>query len=121
MLHVQGLAKTYPDGTKALAGLSFSLSSQVYGLIGASGSGKSTLLRILAGLEAHDAGGSVHLGEELLKGPDKQLVAGIRPYSWCTRTIACTRIPLLRKIFCAPYCPMKRPTGRSVSRAYWDF
>ncbi|MGY6559583.1 MAG: ABC transporter ATP-binding protein [Nitritalea sp.] len=76
MLHVQGLAKTYPDGTKALAGLSFSLSSQVYGLIGASGSGKSTLLRILAGLETHDAGGSVHLGEELLRGPDKQLVAG---------------------------------------------
>ena len=48
MLTITDLTKTYPTGTAALKGVSFSISEpQVVAIIGPSGSGKSTLIRCI--------------------------------------------------------------------------
>src|SRR6056297_3733869 len=53
------VGKTFPDGTEALAGVSFSVSSgEFVTVVGPSGCGKSTLLRLASGLD-HETAGSV--------------------------------------------------------------
>src|SRR5215831_4060990 len=67
-LHVEGLTKIFPDGSRALDGVSFvAHAGRVLTLLGPSGCGKSTLLRIVAGLE-HASSGSCRLDGELLDG-----------------------------------------------------
>jgi ABC-type sugar transport system ATPase subunit len=67
-LRGEGLAKVYPDGTRALDGVSFEVrEGEVLVLLGPSGCGKSTLLRIIAGLEAPTAG-RLTLGGRSLDG-----------------------------------------------------
>lgn len=52
-----GVAKSYPGGSTAIAGLSFRIGSgERVCLVGPTGCGKSTLLRLLAGLERPSAG-----------------------------------------------------------------
>lgn len=52
-----GVAKTFADGTRALAGVSFGVGSGEFCVVlGPSGSGKSTLLRAVNGLTVPDAG-----------------------------------------------------------------
>lgn len=51
MLRFEQVAKRYPDGTRALDGVSFNVPrGQFCAIIGPSGSGKSTLLRLVNGL-----------------------------------------------------------------------
>jgi multiple sugar transport system ATP-binding protein len=53
----EGIGKTFAGGVRALADVSFRVrAGGVLALLGPSGCGKSTLLRIVAGLEAADAG-----------------------------------------------------------------
>ncbi|TCT03865.1 ABC transporter ATP-binding protein [Aquabacter spiritensis] len=53
-------AKTFADGTRALEPLDLSIEAgETLVLLGPSGCGKTTTLRIIAGLEAPDAGGTV--------------------------------------------------------------
>ncbi|MEL6265270.1 MAG: phosphonate ABC transporter ATP-binding protein [Pseudomonadota bacterium] len=55
---VEGLAKTFPGGRRALKGVSLTIDrGEMVALIGASGSGKSTLIRHVAGLIAADRRG----------------------------------------------------------------
>lgn len=55
-----GCAKTFTDGTRALEPLDLSIAAgETLVLLGPSGCGKTTTLRIIAGLEAPDAGGRV--------------------------------------------------------------
>jgi len=60
-LIAKDLVKVFPDGTRALDGVSVSAApGKVLTLLGPSGCGKSTLLRIIAGLE-HATSGSIEL------------------------------------------------------------
>jgi ABC-type multidrug transport system ATPase subunit len=61
-LRIENLSKTYPNGVRALAGVTLTIPRGMYGLLGPNGAGKSTLMRILATLQEADAG-SARLGE----------------------------------------------------------
>jgi multiple sugar transport system ATP-binding protein len=64
----QDITKTFPDGTRALDGVSFTARpGRVLTLLGPSGCGKSTLLRIVAGLE-EPSSGTLRLDGEPLDG-----------------------------------------------------
>ena len=59
-IHLQSVAKTFPDGTRALDPMQLEIAAgETLVLLGPSGCGKTTLLRIIAGLEMPDAGGRV--------------------------------------------------------------
>ena len=65
MIKVTNVAKTFPDGTRALKRLDLEMAEgETLVLLGPSGCGKTTLLRIIAGLETPDAGGRVFFGGE---------------------------------------------------------
>lgn len=77
-LTIEHLSKTYPNGTQALKGVSFSIPKGMFGLLGPNGAGKSTLMRIIATLQDADEG-SVRLGDlDILK--DKQATRQILGY-----------------------------------------
>jgi ABC-2 type transport system ATP-binding protein len=61
-LVVRGLSKTYPNGVRALSGVSLTVPTGMFGLLGPNGAGKSTLMRTLATLQDADAG-SAMLGD----------------------------------------------------------
>jgi NitT/TauT family transport system ATP-binding protein len=57
LIRVQGITKTYQNGTQALSDVDLTVSDgEFLSLLGPSGCGKSTLLRIIAGLGAPSAG-----------------------------------------------------------------
>jgi ABC-2 type transport system ATP-binding protein len=56
MLRIRDLALEYPDGTRALRGVSLSVERGVLGLLGPNGAGKSSLMRVLATLQAPTTG-----------------------------------------------------------------
>lgn len=57
LLEVKGLEKTYPDGTRAIRGVSFDVKEgEFVALMGPSGSGKSTLLHMIGLLDEPTAG-----------------------------------------------------------------
>src|SRR5437868_11832162 len=59
------VAKTFPDGTRALKTLDLEIAEgETLVLLGPSGCCKTTLLRIIAGLETPDAGGGVFFGAQ---------------------------------------------------------
>ena len=59
-IRLEGCAKTFTDGTRALQPLELSIvAGETLVLLGPSGCGKTTTLRIIAGLEAPDPGGTV--------------------------------------------------------------
>ncbi len=55
-LRLRDLTKTYPNGVRALQGVSLTIGRGMYGLLGPNGAGKSTLMRTLATLQEPDAG-----------------------------------------------------------------
>jgi ABC-type multidrug transport system ATPase subunit len=61
-LSIRGLSKTYPNGTRALKGISLDVPPGMFGLLGRNGAGKSTLMRILATLQEPDEG-TIQLGD----------------------------------------------------------
>lgn len=69
MLRLEGLSKTYADGTVALDKVGFELRpSEIVALIGGSGCGKTTLLRLIAGLDRPSAG-TIRLDGDQVLGP----------------------------------------------------
>ncbi len=61
-LRVNGMSKTYSNGVRALDGVSLTIPTGMFGLLGPNGSGKTTLMRTLATLQEPDEG-SARLGE----------------------------------------------------------
>ena len=69
LLHVEGLTKQF-GGQPVLRDVAFRLAEgEVLAVLGRSGCGKTTLLKILAGLEAPDAGTLALHGQDLLPVP----------------------------------------------------
>src|SRR5687768_5209637 len=56
MLHLHDVTHTYPNGTRALDGVSLSIPRGMYGLLGPNGAGKSTLMRTIATLQTPTEG-----------------------------------------------------------------
>jgi ABC-2 type transport system ATP-binding protein len=61
-LRIEHLAKTYPNGVRALNDVTLTIPSGMFGLLGPNGAGKSTLMRTLATLQEPDTG-AVTLGD----------------------------------------------------------
>ncbi len=55
-LRIEHLSKTYPNGVRALREVDLTLGDGMFGLLGPNGAGKTTLMRIMATLQAPDAG-----------------------------------------------------------------
>ncbi|GHF65500.1 ABC-type Fe3+/spermidine/putrescine transport system ATPase subunit [Deinococcus metalli] len=67
-LELRAVRRTYPGGLEVLRGIDLDIhSGERFVLLGASGSGKSTLLRVIAGLDAPDAG-DVYLDGQSMTG-----------------------------------------------------
>ncbi len=70
MLTITQLSKTYPNGVRALHGVSLTIGKGMFGLLGPNGAGKSTLMRTIATLQPPDSG-TIRLGEiDVLRQPD---------------------------------------------------
>jgi len=61
-LEINEIRKTYPNGVKALDGVSLTIGNGMFGLLGPNGAGKSTLMRSIATLQAVDSG-SIRVGQ----------------------------------------------------------
>jgi ABC-type multidrug transport system ATPase subunit len=61
-LTIRNVSRRYPNGVQALAGVSLTIPTGMYGLLGPNGAGKSTLMRTLATLQEPDSG-TIKLGE----------------------------------------------------------
>ncbi len=61
VIEVENLSKTYPDGTSAVKGISFTVrKGEIFGFLGPNGAGKTTSMRILGTLH-HATGGSARI------------------------------------------------------------
>src|SRR5262245_10237034 len=70
-LVIENLSKTYPNGVRALQGVSLSIPAGMFGLLGPNGAGKSTLMRTIATLQEPDTG-TIRLGSiDVLKQKDE--------------------------------------------------
>ena len=56
MLHLKGVEHVYPNGTRALDGVTMSIGKGMFGLLGPNGAGKSSLMRTIATLQTPTAG-----------------------------------------------------------------
>ncbi len=78
MLRVEQLSKVYPDGTKALKDVSFTVKpGEFLTILGKSGSGKSTLLRCINRL-VEPTSGHVYLGDQEITGAGPGLLRKMR-------------------------------------------
>jgi sulfonate transport system ATP-binding protein len=73
MLALENVGKTYPNGVRALGGISINVSEgEILAIVGGSGCGKSTMLRVVSGLERPTHGRVVLDGTEIT-APHEQI------------------------------------------------
>lgn len=70
MLEIKNITKVYPNGVKALDGISLKIGNGLFGLLGPNGAGKSTLMRVLATLQKPDVGEVLFNGVNIQQSPD---------------------------------------------------
>src|SRR5262245_56766056 len=69
MLSIAGLTHVYPNGTRALDGVSLEIPRGMFGLLGPNGAGKSTLMRCIATLQVPTSG-TIRFGDiDVLTSP----------------------------------------------------
>ncbi len=74
IIKLKDIWKIYPDGTKALKGVSLEIKAgEFIGIMGPSGSGKSTLLHIMGGLDKPTEGKVYVLGEDITLKSEEEL------------------------------------------------
>ena len=79
-LAIAGLSKTYPNGVRALDGVTLTIPPGMYGLLGPNGAGKSTLMRTLATLQDADAGTATFGSLDVLRDkPGVRRILGYLP------------------------------------------
>lgn len=71
-LSVENLTKTYPNGVRALDGVSLFIERGLFGLLGPNGAGKSSLMRTIAALQDPDSGSVTLDGIDIVR--DKNFV-----------------------------------------------
>ncbi len=71
-LVIQDLTKTYPNGVRALRGISLTIPAGMFGLLGPNGAGKSTLMRTIATLQDPDTG-TIRFGDLDVRTQKSQL------------------------------------------------
>jgi ABC-type multidrug transport system ATPase subunit len=71
MLELHGVSHLYPNGTRALDGVTLSIPRGMYGLLGPNGAGKSTLMRAIATLQTPTEG-TIRFGQiDVIREPEK--------------------------------------------------
>jgi ABC-2 type transport system ATP-binding protein len=71
VIEVDGLRKTYPDGTEAVKGIGFAVArGEFFGFLGPNGAGKSTTIKILITLLARSGGEARVLGRDVDREAD---------------------------------------------------
>ena len=71
MLHLKGIEHVYPNGTRALDGVTISIGKGMFGLLGPNGSGKSSLMRTIATLQTPTAGAITFGDIDVLAQPQR--------------------------------------------------
>lgn len=69
MLQISQLAKTYPNGVRALHDISLTIGTGIFGLLGPNGAGKSSLMRTIATLQDADSGSIRFDGVDIAADP----------------------------------------------------
>jgi len=73
MLALANVGKTYPNGTRALDGVTLAVKpGEIVAIVGGSGCGKSTLLRVVSGLD-HPSLGAVTLDDDMITAPHEKI------------------------------------------------
>jgi len=73
MLALKHIGKTYPNGTRALDGISIDVEpGEIVAVVGGSGCGKSTLLRAISGLD-RPTQGAVVLDDDMITEPHEKI------------------------------------------------
>lgn len=71
LLTAENVSKTYPDGTKAVDRISFSLHQrEIFGFLGPNGAGKTTTIKLLCGMLTPTEGRSQVLGIDPVQAPE---------------------------------------------------
>ena len=70
-LRIHDLSKTYPNGVRALDGVTLTVPTGMFGLLGPNGAGKSTLMRTIATLQEPDSGSIGLDGIDVVKEKDR--------------------------------------------------
>jgi ABC-2 type transport system ATP-binding protein len=71
-IEAEDLRKTYPPGTRALAGLSLAIPpGEIFGLLGPNGAGKTTAIKVLTTLTRPDSGSARVAGHDVLRHPER--------------------------------------------------
>lgn len=68
-LQINNLTKTYPNGVKALNGITLKITNGMFGLLGSNGAGKSSLMRTIASLQEPSSGSVLFNNIDVVKHP----------------------------------------------------
>ena len=71
MLELENVSHVYPNGTRALDGITISIPPGMFGLLGPNGAGKSTLMRTVATLQTPTAGTIRFDGIDVIREPER--------------------------------------------------